>query len=140
MVPFLIRWFSSTLALAVATKLTGMSSDSPGALIGTALFFGLINAFLRPLALLLSLPLIIATLGLFILVVNAAMLALAAGLFNGFHVNGFWNAFFGAIIVSLVNWLLSLFFRGSNGEYHLITHHVAETRGMKKVEGRVIGE
>jgi putative membrane protein len=134
MTPFLIRWLCTTVAVAVAAHLTGMRADSWGALAGTALMLGIINALVRPILLLLSLPFIVFTLGFFILIVNAGMLALAGGIVPGFHVGGFWSAFFGAIIVSVVSWLLSLFFRGQNGKYHLITHHVE----MKQAQGRVV--
>lgn len=131
---FLIRWLSTTVAVAVAVQLTGMRASGLGALVGTALFLGIINALVRPVVLLLSLPFIIVTMGLFILLVNAGMLAVAGGLVPGFHVGGFWNAVFGAIIISLVSWVLSLFFRASDGKYHLITHHAE----VKRVQGRVI--
>lgn len=134
--PFLTRWLCTTVAVAIAVKLTGMKADSLWALIGTALFLGILNALVRPVLLLLSVPFIVATLGLFILVVNTAMLALAGGLVPGFYVNGFWNALFGAVIVSLVSWSMSLFFRGSDGQYHVITHHAE----LKRVRGREILE
>lgn len=132
--PFLIRWLCTTIAVAVAVKLTGMRASGLGSLMGTALFLGIINALVRPVVLMLSLPFIVFTLGFFILVVNAAMLAMAGGLVPGFFVGGFGNAFFGAIIISIVSWALSLFFRGSDGRYHLITHHAE----MKRVQGRVV--
>jgi putative membrane protein len=53
---------------------------------------------------------------------------------SGFHVDGFWSAFWGAIIISLISWLLSAFFRGSDGRIHVLTHHTQ----IKRVEGRVI--
>ncbi len=134
--PFLTRWLCTTIAVAVAVALTGMEATGGLALIGTALFLGIINAFIRPVLMLLSLPFIILTLGLFIFVVNAALLGLAGGLVPGFAVNGFWNAFFGAIIVTIVNWSMSLFFKGSDGQYHVIT----QQGGMKQVQGRVVGE
>ena len=139
--PFLIRWLCTTVAVAVAVKLTGMRSESMGALIGTALFLGIINALIRPVVLLLSLPFIVVTLGFFILFVNAGMLAIAGGLVPGFYVGGFWNAFFGGIIVSIVSYLLSLFFKASDGHYYLITHHATLKEGgtgMKTVSGRVV--
>jgi putative membrane protein len=132
--PFLIRWLCTTIAVAVAVKLTGMSAAGWGSLIGTALFLGIINALVRPFVLLLSLPFIVATLGIFILVINAVILAVAGSLVPGFYVGGFGNAFLGAIIVSLVSWVLSLFFRSSDGRYHLITHHAE----VKRVQGRVV--
>ncbi len=134
MTPFIIRWLCTTVAVAVAVKLTGMRAESWTSLLGTAFFLGIINALVRPVLLLLSLPFIVVTLGFFILIVNAVMLLIAGGLVPGFHVGGFWNAFFGAIIVSAVSWLLSLFFRSSDGHYHLITHHPE----VKRVQGRVI--
>ena len=82
-------------------------------LLFVALVFGVLNASVRPLLKLLSLPLIILTLGLFIFVINALMLMLTgwvSGLLNlGFYVDGFWDAFFGGLIVSIVSLLLSLF-------------------------------
>ena len=136
MLSFLLRWLLTTVAVAVAVKLTGMHADSFGALAWTALLLGIINALLRPVLLFLSLPFILVTLGFFILVVNALLLELAGGLVPGFFVGGFWNAFFGSIIISIVSSLLNLFFRGADGSYHAVTRHP----GMKRVEGRVIGE
>ena len=135
---FLTRWLITTVAVAVAVKLTGMQADNSTALIGTALLLGIINAFIRPALLLLSLPFILVTLGFFILVVNALMLWFAGGLVPGFHVGGFWNAFFGSIVVSVVSWVLSAFFKGSDGQYHVITHHSEVSGRMKRVEGRII--
>jgi len=131
---FLIRWLCTTVAVAVAVKLTGMQAAGFGSLLGAALFLGIINALIRPVLLLLSLPFIVLTLGFFILIVNAGMLAIAGSLVPGFYVGGFWNAFFGAIIISIVSWTLSLFFQASDGRYHLITHHAE----IKRVEGRVV--
>jgi putative membrane protein len=139
--PFLIRWFCTTLAVAVAVQFTGMHAESWTALVGTALFLGIINAVVRPFLLLLSVPFIILTLGVFVLVLNALLLMLAGGLVPGFIVGGFWNAFFGAIIVGLVNWVLSIFFKTSDGTYQILTHHgQMKVGGMKQVEGRVVGE
>ena len=137
MKPFLTRWLITTVAVAIAVKLTGMRADSWTALIGTALLLGIINAFIRPALLLLSLPFILVTLGFFILVVNALMLWAAGGIVPGFYVGGFWSAFFGAIVVSIVSWILSAFFKGSDGQYHVITHH-STVGDIKRVEGRVI--
>jgi len=132
---FLIRWFITTLAvMAAAWVLPGISYDTTGALIGASLLLGIINAFVRPVLLLLSLPFIIVTMGLFIFVVNALLLLLVSSLVPPFHVYGFWNAFFGAILISLVSWLLSAFFRTSDGRVHLITHH----ESIKRANARVI--
>jgi putative membrane protein len=137
--PFLTRWLCTTIAVAVAAHLTGMRYDNLGALVGAALLLGIVNALIRPVLLLLSLPFILLTLGLFILVINGLLLWLVGSIVPGFHVDTFGTAFFGALIVSVVSWLLSSFFRASDGRYHVITHHEALARtGEKRVTGRVI--
>lgn len=72
-----------------------------------ALLLGIVNAILRPILVLLTLPLTLLTFGLFLLVINGLMLWLVAALLEGFHVNGFWGAVFGSILISLVSWVLS---------------------------------
>ena len=75
--------------------------------LGAAFLLGIVNAVIRPIFILLTLPLTLVTLGLFLLVINALMLWLVAGLVGGFHVSGFWGAFFGSILISLISWVLS---------------------------------
>ena len=112
--PFLIRWLVNAASLWVATRLVPGVSYTGGwvPFLGVALVFGIVNAFIRPVAKLLTLPLIILTLGLFSFVVNALMLWLTSSLSDalglGFRVSGFWAAFFGALVVSLVSTLLSI--------------------------------
>jgi putative membrane protein len=133
---FLFRWAITTIAVVVAAWLIhGIRYDSAGSLIGAALLLGILNAFLRPVLLLLAAPLIILTLGLFIFVVNGLMLLLVNDIVPGFHVESFGSAFWGAILISFVSWLLSAFFPGSDGRVYPLTHH----RGMKRVHGRVVG-
>ena len=104
---FLVHWLSVTLALAVAAwLLPGISFSSIPALVIGALVLGLVNAIVRPVLHLLSLPITILTLGLFILVVNGIAFGLAAWLTPGFVVHGLGNAIIGALIVSIVSWLL----------------------------------
>jgi putative membrane protein len=74
-----------------------------------ALLLGIVNALVRPILVLLTLPLTILTLGLFLLVVNGLLLGLVAALVPGFHVNGFWGAVLGSILISIVSWVLSWF-------------------------------
>ena len=111
---FLVRWLVNAAALWVATRLVPGVTYVGGWLpfLGVALVFGLINAFIRPIAKVLTFPLIIVTLGIFSLVVNGLMLwltsALSGSLDLGFHVRGFWAAFFGALVVSIVSTLLSM--------------------------------
>jgi len=114
----------TTLAvLAAAHIVPGISYSGWGSLLGASLLLGIINAFVRPVLLLLSLPWIILTMGLFILVINALMMMLVSFLIPPFQVDGFWSAFFGAIIVSIVCWIFSSFFRASDGRIYSITHH-----------------
>jgi putative membrane protein len=135
MKPFLTRWFVTTLAvLAASTLLKGISHDHALSLLAASLFLGIANALVRPVLLLLSIPLILLTMGLFILVINAFLLYTVGQIVPGFHVESFGSAFVGAILVSIVSWLVSAFFRSSDGRVHVLTHH----QQMKRVEGRVI--
>ena len=112
--PFLIRLFVNAAALWVATRVVpGVTFDGgPLPMLGVALVFGVLNASLRPLAKILTFPLIIVTLGIFALVINGLMLWLTSSLSSalglGFHVAGFWAAFWGALVVSLVSTILSM--------------------------------
>lgn len=136
---FLIRGFCTTIAFAVAVKLTPMWAENWTALICTALLLVIINAVIRPVIVLLSLPFILVTLGFFILVINALLLKLAGAIVPGFVVGGFWSAFFGAIVISVVNWALSAFFKDRDGHYRILTRHeqLRET-GEKQVQGKII--
>jgi putative membrane protein len=132
---FVFRWIVTTIAVFVAAPIVGINyGDRLGCLLGASLLLGIINAFVRPVLLLLSLPLILVTLGIFILIINALMLKFVGEIMPCFEVPGFWRAFFGAIIISIVSWLLSAFFRGSDGRVHVLTHHSQ----IKRVRGRVI--
>ena len=111
---FLVRLLVNAAALWVATHLVSGVSYAGGwiSFLGVALVFGFVNAFIRPVAKILTFPLIIVTFGIFSLVVNGLMLwltsSLSVALSLGFHVSGFWAAFFGALIVSIVSTLLSM--------------------------------
>ncbi len=132
---FVFRWAITTVAVMVAASIIGgIRYDSFASLIGAALLLGILNAFLRPVLLLLAAPLIILTLGVFIFVVNALMLLLVNQFVHGFHVDSFGSAFWGAILISIVSWLLSAFFRGSDGHVYPLTHHTQ----MRRVQGRVV--
>ena len=111
---FLIRLVITALGLWVADwLLPGIAFTGTGALIVSALLLGIVNAGIRPILLILTLPLTVLTLGLFILVVNGISLALVAALVAGFQVTGLFSATIGAIIVSLVSWIASAFVGGS---------------------------
>jgi putative membrane protein len=106
-------------ALWVATQLVSGVTFTGGwpPFLGVALIFGVVNAFIRPVAKLLTFPFFIVTLGLFAFVVNGCMLwltsSVAGALDLGFHVNGFWAAFWGALVVSFVSTILSIVVRDS---------------------------
>ena len=118
----LLRWIVMAIALAVAAwtvpgiEVTGQNGTI--AVLLMAIVFGIVNAFIRPLITLLSCPLVLLTLGLFTLVINGLCFSLsswiAQSLGIGFVVNGFWPAFWGAIVVSIVSFLLSLFLPDKN--------------------------
>lgn len=103
---FLARIFITAFGLWMADSiLAGISFDDVVALWISALLLGLVNAFVRPVVLFLTLPFTILTLGLFVFVINGAMLLLVAAVTPSFHVNGWWAAIFAAIIVGLTGWL-----------------------------------
>lgn len=107
---FVIRMLVTAVGLWIASLVVrSMEFTGFGWLIGAALLLGVVNAVVRPLILLLTLPITILTLGLFLLVVNAAMLGLVAAILPGFTLGGFLPAVSGSIIVSLTSWLSSWF-------------------------------
>ena len=109
MLSFILHWLVLAVALFVAARLVpGVHVTSYGVLAVAALVIGLVNAFVRPVLVLLSLPLTIVTLGLFYLVVNGVCLMLAAALVPGFRVDGCGAAILGALVISIVGWLINL--------------------------------
>jgi putative membrane protein len=120
MAGFILRGLIAALGLWAATEmLDGFTINSPWTLVGAGLLLGVVNAIVRPFALLLSLPALLVTLGLFLLVINAAMLGLVAAMLPGFKIAGFWTAVGGALIVSIVSWIGSWFI-GSRGRVEVI--------------------
>jgi putative membrane protein len=104
----LLVWLINALALiAVAYLMPGVSVSSFGAALVAALVLGLINAVVRPILVLLTLPVTLLTLGLFIFVLNGLLFWMVGTWLEGFEVAGFWSAVLGAILFSLVSWLLS---------------------------------
>ncbi|MGB5104426.1 MAG: phage holin family protein [Steroidobacteraceae bacterium] len=121
MVGFLLRAAITALGLWVASEIfSGLSFDSVSKLIVAAVLLGIVNAFVRPLAFILTLPLTVLTLGLFLLVLNAAMVGLVAWLVPGFEIAGFWTAVGAALVVSLVSWAASSAI-GSSGKVEIFT-------------------
>lgn len=120
MAGFILRGLIAALGLWAATEiLPGITIDSALTLVLAGLLLGLVNAIVRPFALLLSLPALLLTLGLFLLIVNAAMLGLVALMLPGFRIAGFWTAVGGALIVSVISWVGSWFI-GSRGRVEVI--------------------
>ena len=104
----LVVWLINTVALlAVSYLMTSVNVTSFGAALIAAGILGLVNAFIRPLLVLLTLPVTLLTLGLFIFVINGVLFLAVANLLEGFEVAGLWPAILAAILYSIVSWLLS---------------------------------
>lgn len=103
-----VRWLMLTVAImAAAYLLPGIEVSGFFSAFFAAAILGILNALLRPLLLLLTLPLNILTLGLFTFVINALMLMMVSGVISGFHIAGFWSAVFGSLIIGVISWLLT---------------------------------
>jgi len=111
---FLLHWGIMALSLWVASFLfRGMSFSSKSALLVSALLLGLVNAILRPILIVLTLPLTVLSFGLFLLVINALLLQLVAAMVKGFQLSGFWTAFFVSIFLSAFGILIELYLPGN---------------------------
>jgi putative membrane protein len=120
MIGLLLRLLVVAFGLWLAAALVpGIEVQGLGTLLGAALLLGIVNAVVRPLLVILTLPITLLTLGLFLLVVNAAMLGLVAWMFDNFTISGFWPAVLGSIVVSLTGWLAS-YFIGPRGRIEVI--------------------
>jgi putative membrane protein len=117
---FLIRLVISALGLWLAAEIvSGVHIAGVGTLLLAALLLGVVNAVVRPVLIVLTFPITVVTLGLFLLVVNAAMLGLVALLLPGMTIDGFFSAVLGSIVVSIVSWLASWFI-GPRGHIEVI--------------------
>ena len=120
--PFLLHWAITAFGLWVASHVfKGLRFDSVGTLVVSALLLGLANAVVRPLLVFLTLPLTLVTFGLFLLVINALVLMLVAKLVNGFHLSGFWTAFWASIFISLLSLVLGAFVLGGTPDVTIQT-------------------
>ena len=119
----LIRWITVTCAIGVAAYLLDgiRVSGFPAAFLAAAML-GFLNAFFRPILLILTLPINILSLGFFTFVINAAMLKMASSLIPGFDVHGFWTAIFGSLIVSTVSFGVTMLI-SEKGDIHTIELH-----------------
>lgn len=106
----LVRWLLLAIAIFFAAyMIDGIRVTSFMSAVMAAAVLGVLNAFFRPILLILTLPLNILTLGLFTFVINAILLMMASGVISGFSVNGFGTAILGALLISIVSWLLTSF-------------------------------
>ena len=106
----LVRWLVLTAAIIVASYvLDGIQVKGFLSAFFAAAILGVLNAFFRPILIILTLPINILTLGLFTFIINALLLKMASGVISGFDVRGFWAAVFGSVIISIVSWALNSF-------------------------------
>jgi putative membrane protein len=118
---FLIRAVVVGIGLWLASKIiSGIGFDSTGTLIAAALLLGIVNAFVRPIIVILTLPITLLTLGLFLLVINGLMIELVAVFLKGFVVAGLWSAIGAAIVVGLTSWVMSGWI-GPRGRIEVVT-------------------
>jgi len=120
MAGFLLRTLITAIGLWLASAVVpGIVIATPGTLLLAALLMGFVNAIVRPIAILLTLPITFVTLGFFLFVINAAMFGLVAAMLGGFYVSGFFAAMFGWLIVS-VTAMVASWFIGANGRYEVL--------------------
>ena len=118
---FLIRASVVALGLWLASQIVpGVEIRSTGSLIAAALLLGVVNAFVRPIVVILTLPITLLTLGLFLLVINGLMIELVSHVLSGFVVNGLWPAILTSVVVAITSWLMSSFI-GPQGRIEVVT-------------------
>lgn len=145
MLSFLVKWFVNIIALFVVIHtIAGVSAANSNVVIVAALVIGLLNAFLKPALVLLTLPLTIFSLGLFTLVINAFMLYLASKFVAGFTVASFWSAFAAALLFSILSFALSLVFAPNINLKFDILKNSGQSRktydNVIDVEGKVLDQ
>jgi len=128
LMPFLVQWAVTSLALWVASHVfRGIRFADTSSLIISALLLGFANAIVRPLLILLTLPLTLVTLGLFLLVINALMLLLVAKVVKGFTISGFWTAFFASLFISILSMALGTLAPNSETTIYRLPDHSSQT-------------
>jgi len=122
----IIRWLTLTAAIVFTSYLLdGIHISGFLSALLAAAMLGILNAFFRPIALLLTLPINILSLGFFTFVINALMLKMASGIITGFDVTGFWSAIFGSLLISAISWLLNSFINDRGTVTFLNSEHKA---------------
>jgi putative membrane protein len=128
---FFIQWGITSFSLWVASLLfNGIRFSSTSALIISALLLGFANAVLRPLLVILTLPLTLLTLGFFLLVINALMLLLVAKLVSGFKISGFWTALFASLFISIFSMFLGSLAPNAEMTVYRLPQHAPQTISM----------
>jgi len=118
---FVVRWVVNAIALVItAMIISGMDFNGILAPFVAALVIGVLNAIVRPILIVITLPINILTLGLFTFVVNAVMIQITASVVSGFQVTGFWAAFIGSILMSIVSFILSFFINDKGSIEYII--------------------
>ena len=124
-----IRWLTLTAAIIVASyMIDGIRVAGVFSAVFAAAALGILNAFFRPIALILTLPVNILSLGLFTFIINAVMLKLASGIIPGFDVHGFWASVWGAFLISIISWLLNSFIGGRGTVEYIDLKHKGGNR------------
>ena len=132
----LIRWILIALAVLIVPKIvSGVTVNDTAAALLAAAILGILNAFVRPLLIILTLPLTIVSLGFFILVINALLFWLVASLDVGVHVAGFWSAFIASLIISIASWVASSVVAGGGGEKTVIVTRWGDSVDLRKGKG-----
>jgi putative membrane protein len=130
----LLRWLTSTAAIVVTAYLIdGIRVSGFVSALFAAAILGILNAFLRPVALILTLPINILSLGLFTFIINALMLKMASAIMPGFDVHGFWSAILGSLLISIISWLMNSFIsdRGTVTYINIKNNHPRMNMGDK---------
>ena len=130
---FFLRWSINLLAMVIAGLIIpGIRIQSLEMGVIAAGFFGVVNAVIRPVVLILTLPINLLTLGLFTLVINAAMLMLVSEVVPGFTIESFRAAFFGALLISLISWLVNIFIGGNGTVIFIKRANKSDNRGTRR--------
>ncbi|UCD79112.1 MAG: phage holin family protein [Desulfobacterales bacterium] len=128
-----VRWLTLTVAIILTAYLfDGIHVSGFFSAFFAAAMLGILNALFRPIALVLTLPINILTLGLFTFVINALMLKMASGVIAGFEVYGFWSAVFGSLMISVISWLLNSFINDQG----TVTYYTIDRRKRHPSHGR----
>lgn len=136
MTGILFRWLALTAAITMAAYLLeGIQISGFFSAFFAAAILSIFNALFRPIALVITLPINVLTLGLFTFVINALMLKMASGVIPGFNVRGFWTAIFGSMIISLISWLLNSFISDQGSVSYINVQRYDQKNTIDRVEG-----